>query len=392
MFGVLGLAAALIAAGFMPKPISATAGKVTRRALEVTVDESGKTRIRDKYVVSSPVTGQLSRIVLREGDVVAEGDVLAQITPLAPQLLDARTRAEAGARVEVADANLKRTQAAIKRAQTALAYAQSQAERSRTLQRQGGVSQQQFEEAEYQLRAAQEEFASSQLAERVANGELSAARVALLSINEGRHAPSTELSVVAPTAGRVLRVAQESEGAVQAGMPLLEIGDPEKLEIVVDVLTTDAVGILVGAQARIERWGGDYPLAARVQRKQPSAYTTRSALGVEEQRVPVILDIVEDPKRWTALGDGYRVEAQIQVTRVENALVVPASALFREAGAWTVFAVRDARAKKQRVELGIRNPDWAEVKSGLTEGESVILYPSDQVADGVRVETRLETL
>ncbi|HKU41276.1 MAG TPA: HlyD family efflux transporter periplasmic adaptor subunit, partial [Polyangiales bacterium] len=262
----------------------------------------------------------------------------------------------------------------------------------RTLQREGGVSQQQFEESEYQLRAAQEELASAQLAERVADGEVSAARAVLTSINDAHRSPTAELSVTAPTAGRVLRVAQESEGAIQAGAPLLEIGDPRKLEIVVDVLTTDAVGIAVGAHARIERWGGDYPLAARVQRKQPSAFTTRSALGVEEQRVPVVLDIVEDPARWTALGDGYRVEAQIQVANVDNTLAVPASALFREAGAWAVFAVREERARKQRVEIGVRNPDWAEAKAGLSEGETVILYPSDQIADGIRIQARPEAM
>jgi HlyD family secretion protein len=382
---VVGLAlVGLIAYGFVPKPVPVSIGKVEKRPLEITVDETGKTRIRDKYVISAPVTGHMSRIALLEGDAVAEGAVVAEIAPLVPQLLDARTRAEAQARVEVAQANLSRVQSAVGRARTALTFAQTQAERSRKLRSEGGVSEQAYEEAEYTLRAAQDELESSQLAERVSANELAAARTALTSIKGGEG--GAKLTVTAPVAGRVLRIVQESEGAVQAGAPLLEIGDPHALEVVVDVLTTDAVKISVGASARIERWGGDYPLAARVQRKEPSAFTTRSALGVEEQRVPVVLDIVEDPKRWTALGDGYRVESRIRIAHLENAVVVPASALFRQDGAWIAFAVKDRTAAKLSVEIGVRNADWAEVKKGLAEGDTVVLYPSDQVIDGVRVK------
>jgi HlyD family secretion protein len=380
---VLAGAAALIGFGFMPKPVQVSLGKVERRALEVTVDESGKTRIRDKYVVSAPVTGQLSRIDLVAGDPIEEGAALAQIAPLAPQLLDARTRAEASARVEVAGANLSRTLSAISRARTGLTYAESQAERSRRLRDEGGVSEQAHEQTEFQLRAAREEVASAVLAERVSANELAAARTALTSMTGGK--PGVQIDVIAPAAGRVLRVLQESAGAVQAGTPLLEIGDPSGLEIVVDVLTTDAVKIAVGAQARIERWGSDEPLAARVQRKQPSAFTTRSALGVEEQRATVVLDIVEDPKRWTTLGDGYRVEARIRIAHLEEALAVPASALFRQEGGWVAFAVKGGVARKAQVQVGVRNADWAQVEKGLAVGDSVVLYPSDQVAEGVQV-------
>jgi HlyD family secretion protein len=385
---VLGSAAVLIGLGFLPKPVPVNTGAVERRAIEVTVDETGKTRIRNKYMVSAPVTGQLPRITLEAGDAVAEGDTVARITPMLPQLLDARTRAEAAARVEVAGANVKRMHAAVASATTALEFARAQAERMRQLRAQGGVSQQQFEQAEYQLRAAEDELASAGLAERVAQNELAAARTALTTMSGQGRGVGSEVAVIAPAAGRVLQVVQQSAGAVQAGTPLLEIGDPRGLEIVVDVLTTDAVGIEVGAVARIERWGGDHPLAARVQRKQFSAFTTRSALGVEEQRVPVVLDIVEDPSRWTALADGYRVEARIRVAHVDDALAVPASALFRESGAWATFAVRESRAAKVRVEIGMRNADWAVVKQGLSERDTVVLYPSDQVVDGVEVAPR----
>jgi HlyD family secretion protein len=193
------------------------------------------------------------------------------------------------------------------------------------------------------------------------------------------------LRLTAPVAGPVLKVFQESEGAVQPGTPLLEIGDPKTLEIVVDVLSMDAVRIEPGAPARIERWGGAHVLNARVRTKQPSAFTTRSALGVEEQRVPVVLDLVDPPERWQALGDGYRVEARIQVDHRDSAVVIPASALFRDGDGFSTFLVRGQLAKKVKVEIGARTPDWAEVKSGLAPGDVVVLYPSDQVADGVKV-------
>lgn len=381
------LVVSLIALGFVPKPVPVTIGQAQKRALEVTVDEPGKTRIRSKYVVSAPVAGQLSRITLEAGDQVPAGAVVARIAPLSPQLLDERTRAEASARVAVAQANLVRVQSTIGRAETSATFARNQAERMRKLRSQGGTSDQAFEQAEYQERAASEELASARLARRVAEGELLAARSALASV-AGEPGTGSEVQVVAPVAGQVLKVLQESEGVVQPGTPLLEIGDPAELEIVVDVLTTDAVRIAVGAEARIERWGGDHPLRARVERKQPSAFTTRSALGVEEQRAPIVLDLAEERARWQQLGDGYRVEARIRVSYLENALVIPASALFREEGQWVAFKVEAQHARRHKLTIGARNPDWAEVKSGLFAGDRVILYPSDQVVDGVEISAQ----
>lgn len=385
---VLLSAAVLIGLGFMPKPVPVNMGKVEKRALEVTVDESGKTRIRDTYLVSAPVTGNMSRIALRAGDVITESAAITQITPLMPQLLDTRTRAEATARVEVAGANVRRTKAAITQAESALTYAKAQAERSHKLRTGGGVSEQQHEEAQYRLRAAEEDIEAARLAARVSENELDTARTALTSVTGDGKRSSTGVQVTSPTAGRVLRVLQQSEGAVQAGTPLIEIGDPRRLEIAVDVLTTDAVDITVGAIATIERWGGSHPLAARVKYKEPSAYTTRSALGVEEQRVPIVLDIVDEPSRWTELGDGYRVEARIRIAYVEDALTVPASALFREADAWATFKVNGEHAHKVSVGVGLRTPDFAQVQRGLELRAQVVLYPSDQVTDGVAVVAR----
>jgi HlyD family secretion protein len=373
----------LIGLGFVPKPVPVVEGKVERRTLSVTVDEPGRTRIRGKYVISAPSMGQLSRIRLQAGDMVGENQVVAELLPVAPQLLDSRTRAEAAARVSIAQANLARTQAVIQRAQTASSFARDQAVRTRKLHAQSGTSQQSLEQADYNERSAQEELANAQLGERVARGELEAARAALASMSGSREA--LKLSLSAPVAGPVLRVFQESEGVVQPGTPLLEIGDPATLEIVVDVLSMDAVRVERGAEVSIERWGGDQPLRGRVRSKQPAAFTTRSALGVEEQRVPVVIDFVDARERWQALGDGYRVEARIRVAHLPDTLVIPANALFRDEGGFSAFAVQAGHAKKRKVEVGARTPDWVQVKQGFGEGERVVLYPSDQVLDGVQV-------
>jgi HlyD family secretion protein len=375
--------AVVIGLGFVPKPVPVTTGKVEHRDLEVTVDEPGRTRIRSKYAISAPVTGQLSRIRLLAGDAVEDGHVVAEIAPLTPQLLDERTRAEARARVSVAEANLARTRAGAKGAESALAFARDEAARERQLHSQRGTSAQALERAEYQERRSQDELEAVQLGARVAVSELAAARAALASVDAGG---GGKLQITAPVRGQVLRVMQESEGVVQAGTPLLEIGDPSTLEIVVDVLSTDAVRIPLAAVVRIERWGGDYPLKAQVRRKQPSAFTTRSALGVEEQRVPVVLDLREDPERFRSLGDGYRVETRIRVAQIAGAVVAPASALFREEGSWAAFYVKAGEAHKTKVGVGARTPDWVEVTSGLTAGQEVVLYPSDQVRDGVELK------
>jgi HlyD family secretion protein len=373
----------LIGLGFVPKPVQVVLGKVERRSLEVTVDEPGRTRIRSKYVISAPSAGQLSRITLESGDLVSDNAAVAELLPVAPQMLDSRTRAEANARVSVAQANIARTQAVIQRTETTLAFARDQAARTRKLHAGNGTSEQALERAVYDERSAQEELANAQLGERVARGELEAARAVLASMAPGQQGGKVTLS--APVAGPVLKVFQESAGVVQAGTPLLEIGDPTTLEITVDVLSMDAVRIKRGDPVHIERWGGDYVLNARVREKQPAAFTTRSALGVEEQRVPVLIDLTDARERWQALGDGYRVEARIRVAYIENAVVAPTAALFRENGSFSAFLVKGAQVRKVKVEIGARTSDWAEVKSGVALGDVLVLYPSDQVVDGVKV-------
>jgi HlyD family secretion protein len=383
-----------IAAGLMPKPVPVQLGEVQQRHVEQTVDERGWTRIRTKYVISAPVSGQLERISLQPGDGVGAAEVLAYIAPAAPQLLDERTRSGASARVDVAKANLRRARSAAARTATQLAYADRELQRGRRLLAEDGLSPQQLERLELQQNAAHEELSAAQLNVDAATHELAAARAALAP-SDGPKSKPAKLGVVAPAPGRVLRVFAPSAGIVQAGAPLIEVGDPAELEVVVDMLTTDAVKIRPGAAARIDGWGGHFALAAHVRRKEPSAYSTRSALGVEEQRVSVVLDLVDpnehklaqgDGYHTEALGDGYRVEAHIRVANREQTLAVPSAALFRESEGWAAFVVRDnAKIEKVEVALGLRSSDWTEVTRGLGAGDFVVEYPTDQIANGVRV-------
>lgn len=380
--------AVLIGLGFVPDPIEVDVGKAAPRTLEVTVDEAGRTRVKSRYTVSSPVSGNLARIALNAGDSVQAGDVIARISPMVPMLLDERSRSEAQARAAMAEANVQRMRATVQRAETALGFAKDRATRVRGLHASNATSQQALDEVEFAVRSSDEDLSVARFTQRAADHELAMARAAIVSLGGKGNTQGTVLEVTAPVDGRVLRVFAVSEAVVQPGAPLLEIGDPGALEIVVDVLTTDAVRVTEGATARIERWGGDGVLAARVRGKEPSAFTTRSALGVEEQRVPVLLDLVTDPSAWQSLGDGYRVETSIVTQRVDNALAIPASAVFRDAEGWSAFVVEGGKAKRQPLTLGARTPEWIEVQSGLKQGAKVILYPSDRVVDGIEVAVR----
>lgn len=384
----LAAVAAAIGLGFVPDPVAVDMGKVEQRTLEVTVDEAGKTRVKARYTVSAPVSGNLARISLGAGDSVKAGEVIARISPMVPMLLDDRTRSEASSRAAMAEANVQRMRATVQRAESAVTFAQDRATRMRGLHAGNATSRQALDEVEFGVRSAQEDLSVARFTQRAADHELAMARAAIASMAGKSNQPGPVLEVTAPADGRVLRVYAASEAVVQPGTPLLEIGDPSVLEVVVDVLTTDAVRISEGAVARIERWGGDGVLEARVRGKEPSAFTTRSALGVEEQRVPVLLDLVTEPSKWQQLGDGYRVETSIVIARVENAIAVPASAVFREGTGWSAFSVEQGKAHKREVTLGARTPDWIQVSQGLKQDTRVILYPSDRVTDGNEVVSR----
>jgi HlyD family secretion protein len=383
----LGAVATLVVA-WLPRPVPVDVVRVARGDVRVTVDEDGRTRVEDRYRMSAPLTGHCARIELHAGDAVRAGDVLARILPAAPPLLDARARAEAEARVLATEAQLQQARSSIDRARVAADLAEREAARSRELAARGGVAAQALDRAEAEARSARQELESVRFAARVAEHELELARAAVGRVGQSSPAAGDQLELTAPADGVVLRVLEDSAGFVAAGTPLVEIGDPTALEVAVDVLTSDAVRIPVGAHVEIDRWGGDGVLAGRVRRVEPSAVTRTSALGIEEQRVDVVIDLVDPRERWSALGDGFRVEVRILVHEARGVLVVPATALFRRGEGWAAFVVRDGRAELAPVEVGARNGVEAEVRSGLTEGDEVIVHPSDRVVEGAAVEPR----
>jgi HlyD family secretion protein len=351
--------------------------------LAVTVDEDGRTRVKDRYMVSAPLAGSIARIGLRPGDSVHQGEILARLVPLAPPLLDPRSRAEARAKVAAAQAVLSQATTAVERARAAHAFALRDAERQRVLLSRGAAAPQTAEQAELAERMRREELASAEFGRRVAASELRLAEAALARLGTRS---TEEFAVRAPVQGLVLRVLQESEGVVQPGTPLIEIGDPAALEVVVDVLTTDAVGIRPGAPVRIERWGGDSTLGGHVHRVEPSAFTRLSALGVEEQRVNVVVHLEGAPAGYAALGDGYRVEVAIMVWEGVDRVIVPGGGVHRQGDGWAAFVVEEGRARLRAVRIGRRNGSEAEIVHGLRAGERVVLYPTDNVLEGIRVE------
>jgi len=377
----------LIVVAWIPNPVEVEVATVTRGPLIVTVNEDGRTRVKDRYVVSSPITGNLARPELEAGDTIEEGQVLARLVPLPPPLLDSRTRAEAKARVDAAQAALRQAQAAVNRARYERDFAKQESERALAVVQQGGLARSDADRAVSSYQSAEEQLRSANFGARVAEHQLKLAQTALLQLS-GKAEDAEQLEIAAPVGGQVLKVFQESEGVVQAGTPIVEVGDPAALEIVVDVLSQDATRIPDGAPVTIERWGGKAPLRAHVRVVEPSAFTKLSALGVEEQRVNVVIDLDEERDRWSTLGDGYRVEARISVWEGEDVLRLPASAVFRAEEAWATFVVEDGAAVLRPVEIGETNGLETEVLSGLQEGDMVIAYPSDSVRDGVSVRSR----
>ncbi len=383
----LALVAALLAVGFWPSAAPVELAPATRGPLRVTVDEEGETRVRDRFVVSAPVAGRALRVELEPGDIVRRGEtVVATFLPAAAVPLDARSRAEAEAAVAAARAALGSTRAERERAQAALALARSELVRHRELAAQRIVSRQALEAKETEARAAEEALRAAEFAVASAThqGEMAGARL----LPAGATGPARPFAIRSPIDGVVLKRLRESEAVVPAGEPLLELGDPRRLEIVSDLLSTDAVKVRPGAPVLLEQWGGDHPIRARVRRVEPSGFVKVSALGVEEQRVNVVMDFEDPLGAWSALGDGYRVEVRIVVWEGDGVLKVPTSSLFRRGDDWAVFAVSGGRTEMRVVEVGRRNGAFAEVVSGLREGEPVVLHPSDSLRDGSRVARR----
>lgn len=378
---------AIIVVAWMPAPVVVEVAKVQRGPLVVTVNEDGRTRVKDRYIVSAPVTGNLGRVELEAGDPVEADQVLARLVPLPPPLLDSRTRAEAKARVDAAAAAVRQAQAAVNRSRFERDFAKQEADRALAVVEQGGLARSEADRAVSTYRSSEEALSSAEFGARVAEYELKVARTALMQLS-GKAEDLDHLEITSPVSGQVLQVFQESEGVVQGGTPILEVGDPAALEIVVDVLSQDATRIRPGAAVLIERWGGQNPLHGHVRIVEPSAFTKLSALGVEEQRVNVIVDLDDDRKLWSTLGDGYRIEARISIWEGEDVLKVPASAVFRSEEAWATFAVEDDTAVLRSVQIGESNGLETQVLSGLREGDEVVAYPSDSVRDGVSVKAR----
>ena len=348
--------------------------------LRVAVEEEGRTRARDRYVVAAPVTGRLQRIDMREGDAVGAGDVLARLTP-APE--DARARAVTRAQLDAAEARRQQLAAEAERARDAAAQARREAERREELAAAGALSQEQMEQARLQASTASRAAEAAAAAVDAATADVRAMRATLEGSDPAGGGPA--VPVTAPSAGRVLRVLEESERVVPAGTPLLEIAGASGLEVVVDVLSADAVRIASGDPVLVNEWGGERTLRGHVRMVEPAAFTEVSALGVEEQRVNVIVDLVDLPAE---LGAGFRVEAAVVVWEGADVPTVPTSALFQRQDAWHLFAVEGGRARLRRVELGQRSADAAQVLGGVEVGEEVIVFPSSEVRDGVRVEHR----
>jgi HlyD family secretion protein len=382
------LVVGMFVAAVIPKPVQVDMVTVEQGDLLVTVDEDGQTRVKDRYVIDTPLDGHVGRIEIDAGDPVEEGAVVARIVPLSPPLLDARTKAEAEARLAAAEAAKRQAGSTISRAQAAVQLASLEAERQANLAPSGATSMQAVEQSEFELRGKREELSSARFAARVAEHEARVAEAALGRLGAKGLKGDEQLEVHAPVGGRVLSVFRQSEGVVRSGAELLEIGDPQALEIVVDVLTSDAVGIRRGANVVIERWGGERPLKGHVRTVEPSAFTRVSALGVDEQRVNVIIDLDDPPEVWADLGDGYRVEARIVVHEAKNVVKVHDSAVFRDGDGWAVYRVDDRKAVLTPIEVGARNGLEVEVVTGLEPDMLVVAHPGEQVEDGRSVRSR----
>ena len=383
------LLTALLVMAFWPKPAAVDLVRAERGALQVTLDEEGETRVHRRFVVSAPVAGRVDRIELEPGNPVVRGrTVVARFSPADPAPLDARSRAEAEATVKAAEAAVGRARAERERAAAEDRLAQSELGRTRALVEKQVAARQTLESAESQARTAEEVLRAADFAVAGAEYELAVARARLLSGSSAAGETRPPIVLLAPIDGVVLKRLRESEAIVPPGEPLLELGDPRQLEVVADFLSTDAVRIHPGDPVRIERWGGEGELHGRVRRVEPSGFMKVSALGVEEQRVNVIIDFADPFEAWKRLGDGYRVEVRVVVWQADSVLKIPTSSLFRRGDGWAVFAAENGRARLRPVDVGERNGAEAEVLAGLSEGEAVVIHPSDTLQDGGRVTVR----
>ena len=385
---VAALVIGLLVWGFWPQPVVIETVEVRRAPLTITIEEEGRSRVIDRYVISAPVDGVACRVQLDVGDPVQQGEILLGITPLKAQVLDSRSRAQAIAAVSAAQSALAAAREQVSATDAAARLATTDLQRLQPLAQKGLASKGELDRAETAVLTSAAAKRSASFNVQVANYEMQAAKSVLEYSADTKGEPAVRVPVTSPITGKILKVLRECEGPVRTGEPLLEVGDPAALEVEVDVLSADAVQIKPGMQVLFERWGGDQPLQGVVRMVEPVGFTKFSALGVEEQRVLIISDFTSPVEEWQRLGDGYRVEAKFVLWREKNVLQVPASSLFRYREGWAVFVVDDQRARRREVDVGQRNGLVAQISVGLEEGDTVINHPSDEVEDGVRVESR----
>lgn len=385
---ILVIAAGLLY-GFYPRAIEVDAVAAVSAPLAVTIEEEGKTRVMERYVVSAPVVGYARRIDLHVGDTVQANQVLAQLEPVRSEALDPRSRAQMQAQLQAAQAAVSAAVENARAAAAQAALAEQELQRIESLRKVNFVSEQALDRARTELSRSQAAKQAAQYTANMARFELDKVRATLASTSNQQTGKSSEtISVRAPVAARVLKLVHESEGLVQAGQALLEIGNPDTLEIAVEVLSTQAVQIAPGSKVLFDRWGSDATLQGVVRMIEPTGFTKVSALGVEEQRVRVIADITSPREIWQRLGDGYRVEARFVIWEGQDILQIPANALFRHGKDWAVFVVKNGRAELRAIKVGQRAGLFVQVLTGIKTGEQVITHPEDKIKDGTRVKVR----
>ncbi|MDQ1331433.1 MAG: HlyD family secretion protein [Thermodesulfobacteriota bacterium] len=375
--------------GFIPKAVDVDLVDASRGPLQVTIEEEGRTRLKERFVISAPTYGYMRRIVAKVGDPVQKGEAVVVLEPLRSQSLDPRSRAEAEAAVSAANAALNAAQEKERAAAADADYIGKRSERIAKLYSKGYVAKDQFDQTESELNKSRAVRDSAKAAADVARFEFDRARATLKNFNPVKRTVNHgTVNIFSPVSGNIFKIYRESEGTVNPGEPLMDIGNAENLEVLVEVLSSDAVKIKKGTPVLFKRWGGDDPLLGAVRVVEPAGFTKISSLGVEEQRVLIIADITSPPEMWRVLGDGYRLEAHFVVWEGKDTLQVPASSLFRSGEKWAVFVNDRGKARERAVEVGQRNGLTAEIISGIKANEEVIAHPGDSISDGIRIKSR----
>ncbi len=376
---------AAIGWAFYPKAIEVDVAEIRIGRFERSIEEDGKTRVRDRFVVSAPVAGRLARVTLREGDEVQTGQIVATLWPAAPVLLDERRLQEQREQIAAAEANNKRAQAGTAKADIALAQANADLARYESLAARGFISKTQIENARLTSQLRRRELDSARQDENATTHQLAQLRIALRQASGKEPLANRPWPVISPVAGKVLRLRQQSEAVLTAGTPLVEVGDPSRMEVIVDLLTEDAAQVKPGAMATLTNWGRPTELQARVRLVEPSAFTKISALGVEEQRVYVLLDIVTPAQQWSSLGDNFKLNVRIPVQSAEQVTLVPVGCLFPRGSRSALFLIEGGRARLTEVELVARNGHDAWIRTDLKNGAKIVAYPPATLTDGTRI-------